>query len=125
MFRNNLKYFKNIQKGLEKSWRHDMFFSSQDKARKDRHLRENSIFQPFSDVQHDIIFNEVKQIWLTDHAMQIENGRYVDFVLLPEVFITIYQRYFSLPSKEIAEQYMKDAGSMHPEDISPESSLML
>ena len=125
MFRNNLKYFKNIQKGLEKSWRHDMFFSSKDKTRKHRYLLENSLFQPFSDAQHDIIFNEVKQVWLTDRAMQSKNGRYVDLVLLPEVFITIYQRYFSLPSKEIAEQYMKDAGSMDPEDISPESSLLL
>ena len=63
--------------------------------------------------------------WLTDHAMQIKNGRYVNLVLLPEVFITIYQRYFSLPTREIAEQYMKDTGSMDPEDISPESSLLL
>ena len=125
MFRSNLKYFRNIQKGLEKSWRHDMFFSSKDKAQKDRFLLQNSISQPFSNVQRDIIYNEIKQIWLLDQAMQHKNGRYVDLVLLPEVFITIYQKFFSLPSNQIAEQYMKDAGSLDPEDISPDSSLLI
>ena len=56
----------------------------------------------------------------------MENGRYVDLVLLPEIFIVIYQRCFSLPSREIAEKRIMNAlGSMDPEDISPESSLFL
>ena len=125
MFKNNLKYFKNIEKGLEKSWRHTMFHSSEEKARKDRVLLENAVVQPFSNAQHDMIFNLMKQVWLSDHAMKIKNSKYVNLVLLPEVFITIYQRYFSLPTKDIAEKYMKDAGSMDPEDISPDSSLLL
>ena len=43
--------------------------------------------------------------------MQMENNKYVQSVLLPEIFITIYQKFFSMGSKEVAEQYMKDPGS--------------
>ena len=96
-----------------------------------RNIREKYLFSkmiscPFSDVQQEAIEDEVRQVWLKNPKMQMENGRYVDLVLLPEMFIVIYQRFFSLPTREIAEKRIMNAlGSMDPEDISPESSLFL
>ena len=83
------------------------------------------IAAPFSDTQQDQIFNELQKIWLPNKEMQLKNGRYFELVLLPEVYISIYQKFFHLPTKEIAESYIMDKGSMDPEDLSPESSLLI
>ena len=123
MFKNNIRYFKNLQKGLENSWRHNMFYSSQDKAQKDRFLFQNMIAAPFSTIQQDIVWNEVRNVFLKDEKMQMKNNRYVELVLLPEIFITIYQKFFSL-DKQSAENYIKDFGNM-ANDKSPESSLLI
>ena len=122
MFQINLKYFKNLQKGLVSSWRHDLFYKPENQAQNERFLLHNSITQPFSDSQQEIIFNEVRKVWLKDQKMQMENNKYVQFVLLPEIFITIYQKFFCIGSKEVAEQYMRDPGSMDPREMSPEQS---
>ena len=72
---------------------------------------------PFSDVQLEAIEDEVKKVWLKNQNMQMENGRYVDLVLLPEIFIVIYQIFFSLPTRKIAEErIMNLGGSSYPED---------
>ena len=123
MFKNNLKYFKKIEMGLQKSWRHKMFHDSRNKARNDRTLYENMIAAPFSTIQQELIYREVKQVWLPNNEMQLKNNRYVELVLLPEVFLALYQKFFYLPTIEIAESRIKDPGSLAPEDISPESSM--
>ena len=127
MFKNNLKYFKKIEIGLEHSWRHKMYHSKEG----NRNLREKYLFSkmiscPFSDEQQEIIEDEVKKVWLKNKKMQMENGRYVDLVLLPEIFVVIYQIFVRLPTREEAEKrIMNVLGSIDPEDISPESSLLL
>ena len=84
------------------------------------------ISYPFSDEQQEIIEDEVKKVWLKNKKMQMENGRYVDLVLLPEIFVVIYQIFFILPTRKEAEKrIMNVLGSIDPEDISPESSLLL
>ena len=81
---------------------------------------------PFSDEQQEIIEDEVKKVWLKNKKMQMENGRYVELVLLPEIFVVIYQIFVRLPTREEAEKrIMNVLGSLDPEDISPESSLLL
>ena len=100
-----------------------MFYSSQDKAQKDHFLFQNMIAAPFSTIQQDIVWNEVRNVFLKDEKMQMKNNRYVELVLLPEIFITIYQKFFSL-DKQTAENYIKDFGNM-ANDESPESSLLI
>ena len=47
---------------------------------------------------------------------------YVDYVLLPEVFIKIYQVYFNLESQNIAEERILNAlGSLPPEELNDDS----
>ena len=127
MFKNNLKYFKKIETGLEHSWRHKMYYSKKGNRNiREKYLWSKMISCPFSDVQLEAIEDEVKQVWLKNQNMQMENGRYVDLVLLPEIFIVIYQIFFSLPTRKIAEErIMNLGGSIYTEDISPESSLFL
>ena len=62
---------------------------------------------------------------LVFHTSGCKNDRYFQLVLLPEVYINIYKTFFHLPTKEIAESYIMDKGSMDPEDVSPESSLFI
>ena len=100
-----------------------MFHDSQNKARNDRTLYENMIVAPFSTIQQELIYREVKQVWLPNNEMQLKNNRYVELVLLPEVFFALYQKLFYLPTIEIAESRIQDPGSLAPEDISPESSM--
>ena len=125
IFKINLKYFKNLQKGLENSWRHDLFYQAENKAQNERLLLHNSIAAPFSDSQQEAIWNEVRKIWLQDQKMHMKNNKYVELVLLPEIFITIYQKFFCLGTKEIAEQYIKDPGSMDPRDMSSDPDSLL
>ena len=100
-----------------------MFHDSQNKARNDTTLYENMIAAPFSTIQQELIYREVKQVWLPNNEMQLKNNRYVELVLLPEVFLALYQKFFYLPTIEIAESRIQDPGSLAPEDISPESSM--
>ena len=74
-------------------------------------------------MKYESIYREVKQVWLPNNEMQLKNNRYVELVLLPEVFLALYQKFFYLPAIEIAESRIKDPGSLASEDISPESSM--
>ena len=125
MIKNNRKYYQKIEMGQQPSWRHKMFNYPTNKSKNERHLMTKLIAAPFSDTQQDQIFNQLQKIWLPNREMQLKNGRYFELVLLPEVYISIYQKFFHLPTKEIAESYIMDKGSMDPEDLSPESSLLI
>ena len=78
-----------------------MYIYPTNKNKNERHLMTKMIAAPFSDIQQDQVFNELKKIWLPNKEMQMKNGRYFELVLLPEVYINIYQKFFNLPTKEI------------------------
>lgn len=125
IFKANLKYFKGIEAGFETSWRNKMYRATTKRTENETFLRSKMIASPFSDLQQDQIYEEVKKIWLKDAKMQRENNQYVEFVLLPEVFIRIYQKYFLLSSTKVAEEMiMNYTGSIDPADLSPDSTLM-
>ena len=69
--------------------------------------------EPFSDEQQDVVYEEVRNIWLTNNMM----NRFVDVVILPEVFIRIYQVFFEL-SKEEAEHNLElaEANLVNPDE---------
>ena len=126
IFKANLKYFERIQIGLQSSWRHKLYRSLKDKSKNIKFLRAKMIGPPFSDSQQDLIYAEVQKVWLSTSELQKHNNEYVELVLLPEVFITIYQKYFHLPNCAIAEKRINNVlGSLLPEDISPENSLFI
>ena len=123
IFAVNLRYFKKIKLGLENSWRHTSYLSSKNKAKNINHLRTKMIGPPFSDIQQDQIYAEVKKVWLHTRELQKQNDEYVELVLLPEVFLTIYRKYFNLPNTVIAEKRISNVlGSLDPADISPDNS---
>ena len=96
IFYDNLDYFENIEIGVEDSWRFKAFKKG---GKKDHELRFHEIGPPFSDEQQDLVFAEVKSIWLKNKTMD----RFVDVVLLPEIFIKLYAVFFGL-SKSAAEK---------------------
>ena len=102
----NLEYFEDVKTGLEKNWRHKLYVSP---GNSDPKLRSSMVGAPFTDLQQDIIFEQVKNIWLKDKDMDRENRHYVDFVLLPTVFIRIYQVFMELTSFEEAERRINNA----------------
>ena len=121
IFKANLAYFKQIKSGLETSWRHKLFRNPKNKTKNETVLRQKMIAFPFSDLQQDLIYKEVKNTWLKDTKQQLKNNQYVEMVLLPEVFIKIYQRYFHLESTTIAEKRIFQRGSCDPADLTPET----
>ena len=123
IFSANLRYFKSIKLGLQNSWRHTKYLSPKNKAANINHLRFKMIGPPFSEIQQDQIYAEVKKVWLNTKETQKQNDEYVELVLLPEVFLTIYQKYFILPNTAIAEKRIGNVlGSLYPDDISPDTS---
>ena len=74
--------------------------------------------------EQEQIYGKIKPIWLANQEMHMKNGQFVELVLLPEVFILIYQKFFNL-SKEVAESRIFNKGSMDPKDISPQSSVFI
>ena len=81
---DNLEYFRNIESGSEEIQRFKAYYS----GRNDQHLNFKQIGEPFSERQQEIVFDAVKSIWLKDKIMD----RFVDVVILPEVFLRIYQK---------------------------------
>ena len=125
IFKINLKYFQKIKNGFVQSWRHSMYHSSENKAENQRFLRSKMIGFPFSDKQQDIVYEEVRRVWLNDQKAYFENNQYIELVLLPEVFILLYQKFLKISSSKIAEERIFNPGSMNPDDRSPEHSLFL
>ena len=122
IFKANLRYFKQIESGLEGSWRHKMYRNPNNKSKNEKLLKEKMIGAPFSDIQQEFIYKEVKQNWLKDKEMALKNNQYVEMVLLPEVFIKIYQKFLLLDSTKEAEARIFHIGSCDPADITPETS---
>ena len=54
-----------------------------------QHLLTRMIADPFSDEQLEISYNEVRRIWLNTPEEQLQNSRYIDLVLYPEILIII------------------------------------
>ena len=66
IFKANLHYFKQIESGLEGSWRHKMYRNPNNKSKNEKLLKEKMIGAPFSDIQQEFIYKEVKKNWLKD-----------------------------------------------------------
>ena len=102
IFYANLIYFNNIENGKEISWRNDAF--KKGGGFNDLKLRDCMIGEPFTEKQQDRVYELVKVIWLKHKLMD----RFVDVVILPEVFLKIYQIYFDLTKSE-AEKNVNNA----------------
>ena len=101
IFADNLQYFEDVKAGVEKNWRHKLYTSP---GNSDPVLRGSVVGHPFSDVQQEQIYDQAKQIWLKDMDMYMENNFYITYVLLPTIFIRIYQVFMELESFEEAER---------------------
>ena len=97
IFYDNLGHFHDIRNGKVKTWRSTWYNNG-----KSGSLLGHLLSGPFSDIQQDVIYDEVKKNFLKDGIP----SRFVDFVLIPEVYIRIYQVFFQLTRME-AEQNLK------------------
>ena len=99
-----------------------MYNDSRNKTANINFLRSRMISVPFSEQQQDAIYSHVKNRWIFDRRSYMSDYEYVDYVLLPEVFIKIYQVYFNLESPNIAEERIFNAlGSLPPEELNDDS----
>ena len=106
IFFHNLQYFKDVKSGVEKNWRHKLYKSP---GNSDPTLRAHMVGPPFSDAQQDLVYEQAKEIWLTDMDMYRENNFYISHVLLPTIFIRIYQVFMEVDSFEEAERRINNA----------------
>ena len=102
-----------------------MYRNPNNKSKNEKLLKEKMIGAPFSDIQQEFIYKEVKQNWLKDKEMALKNNQYVEMVLLPEVFLKIYQKFLLLDSTKEAEAKIFHRESCDPADITPETSDIL
>jgi hypothetical protein len=64
----------------------------------------NLIGEPFSEEQQDVVYEVVKSIWMKENKID----KIVDVVIVPEIFVRIYQVFFNL-SKSEAERNLGNA----------------
>jgi hypothetical protein len=88
-------------------------------------LRSSMVGAPFTDLQQDIIYDQVKTIWLSDMDMYRENNHYVSYVLLLTIFIRIYQVFMGLSSFKEAERRINNAKASLYHDSPNTSSEMI
>ena len=98
IFYDNLEHFNDIRNGKVKTWRSKWYNNGNEDS-----LQGSLLSGPFSDIQQDVIYEEVRKNFLKDGIP----SRFVDLVLIPEVYIRIYQVFFNLTKKE-AEQNLKE-----------------
>ena len=118
IFHDNIEHFKNIEQGTEESWRYKAF--KKGGGENDKVLRFNMIGAPFSDEQQDQVWEEVKATWLKEKRMD----RFVDVVLLPEVFIRIYQVFFQLSKAEAEKNISNAEGNSFPGDSDSSTDML-
>ena len=126
IFESNLEIFENIRAGVQDSWRHKMYHDLRNKTANISFLRSRMISVPFSDQQQEVIYSHVKSRWLFSRGLYMTDYEYIDYVLLPEVFIKIYQIHFSLESPRVAEERIFNAlGSLSPEVLDVKSIFII
>ena len=86
-----------------------MFVCPGNDPNSDEKLRSGMVGAPFTDTQQDFIYNKVRQFWHLDPVMNSDDNRYISYVLLPTVFIRIYQIFMGLQSFEDAEKNVTNA----------------
>ena len=116
IFNDNIQFFEDVKSGIVKNWRHTLYVSPGNSSPQ---LRSSMVGPPFTDIQQDIIYDLAKQVWLKDADMHRENNCYVSFVLLPTIFIRIYQVFMGLKSLEEAERRINNVkASIHHDEPS-------
>jgi hypothetical protein len=98
---DNMEHFRNIELGTEDSWRYKAY---QKGGRQEQMLFYNLIGEPFSEEQQDVVYEVVKSIWMKEKKID----KIVDVVIVPEIFVRIYQVFFNL-SKSEAERNLGNA----------------
>ena len=98
IFYDNLEHFNDIRNGKVKTWRSKWYNNGNEDS-----LLGSLLSGPFSDLQQDVIYEEVRKNFLKDCIP----SRFVDLVLIPEVYTRIYQVFFNLSKKE-ADQNLKE-----------------
>ena len=103
----NKKYFDDVKCGLIENWRHKLF-NSPCTAENDEQLRFSMVGSPFTEAQLDYVWLKVQQIWELDPIMNSETSRYVSYVMLPTIYIRLYQVYMGLDTFEEAERRVRN-----------------
>ena len=106
IFNENVDYFDDVKSGNVENWRHSLYISP---GLSEQRLRFSMVGPPFTDAQQDYIYDKVKQIWLRDPEMYMENNYYVSCVLLPTIMIRIYQVFMELESFEEADRRINNS----------------
>ena len=106
IFNENVDYFDDVKSGNVENWRHSLYISP---GLSEQRLRFSMVNPPFTDAQQDYIYEKVKQIWLRDPEMYMENNYYVSCVLLPTIMIRIYQVFMELESFEEADRRINNS----------------
>ena len=101
IIQDNLEYLKGIENGKIKSWRRDFYYSG-----KEQQLLFKTISEPFTDEQQNVVFDELRKHFLKKNQLM---SRFLDYVLMSEAFIRIYQIFFDVTRKE-AETNLNQQG---------------
>lgn len=101
IFFENLAYFEDVWSGNVKSWRRDTFFSPGNNL---DFLRRNATGGPFTDIQEDVMHSLALDKWLDTEKKRRDHWLFYTLVLLPTIYIKVYQEFFNLPSFEEAER---------------------
>ena len=101
IFFENLAYFEDVWSGNVKSWRRDTFFSPGNNL---DYLRRNATGGPFTDIQEDVMHSLALYKWLDTEKKRRDHWLFYTLVLLPTIYIKVYQEFFNLPSFEEAER---------------------
>ena len=101
IFFENLAYFEDIWSGNAKSWRRDTFLSPGNHL---DYLRRNVIGGPFTDDQENVMHSLALDKWLETEKKRRDHWLLYTLVLLPTIYIKVYQEFFKLPSFEEAER---------------------
>ena len=113
---DNIQFFEDVKSCIVKNWRHTLYVSPGNSSPQ---LRSSMVGPPFTDIQQDIIYDLAKQVWLKDADMHRENNCYLSVVLLPTIFIRIYQVFMGLKSLEEAERRINNVkASFHHDEPS-------
>ena len=105
---NNIENIQKINFGLERTWRYQEYY----KGEKNINLNFKVIGAPFTEEQQEAVYEVAKNFWLKEKQMD----RFFDVVILPEIFIRIYQVFFNVSKSEAEANITSYSGDFSEAD---------
>ena len=105
---DNIEHIQKINFGLERTWRYQEYY----KGEKNINLNFKVIGAPFTEEQQEAVYEVAKNFWLKEKQMD----RFFDVVILPEIFIRIYQVFFNVSKSEAEANITSYSGDFSEAD---------